>query len=69
MPLTTDELIELYETALSAILDGSQSYSIAGKSMTRADLSYIQTQLDKLYIRKQRETAGGIIVRGGTPVD
>lgn len=56
--------------AASKKVAGGQSYSIAGRSLSRADLQEInesikfwQTQVNRLQPR-----AGGIRVRGGTPI-
>lgn len=57
-----------YLAAESAALT-NQSYTIAGRSLTRADLSEIRegiTYWDSMVTRKSR---GGIRVRGATPVN
>ena len=57
-----------YLAAETAVLSG-QSYSIAGRTLTRADLSEIQKGIEIWNKRVKRLTRGGIRVRGGTPVD
>jgi hypothetical protein len=37
-----------YKTARDAILAGAQSYSIAGRQLTRASLEYIQSKIEDL---------------------
>lgn len=59
--------LDLYLAAETAVL-ASQSYEIAGRKLTRANLQEIQAGV-KLW--NQRATAlarGGLSVRGGTPV-
>lgn len=45
-----------------------QSYSIQGRSLTRADLSEIGERIDKWDARVKRLSKGGIHVKGMTPV-
>ena len=45
-----------------------QSYSIQGRSLTRADLSEIGERIDKWDARVKRLSKGGIRVRSGTPI-
>ena len=44
------------------------SYSIQGRSLTRADLGMIGERIDRWERKVQRLTRGGIRVFGGTPV-
>ena len=44
-----------------------QSYSIQGRSLTRADLGMIGERIDRWEHKVQRLTRGGIRVFGGTP--
>lgn len=53
--MTNAELLAEYETtraqyvlARTAILNGGQAYSIGNRSLTKADLRFIQEQIDKL---------------------
>lgn len=67
MPDYAAQLVEV-NSAISAILGGAQSYSIAGRSLSRADLSALlkeRTRLEALVGRAERN--GGIRVRLGTP--
>ncbi len=56
-----------YLDAESAILTG-QAYSIAGRSLTRADLKAVQEGITRYQKLVNRLSRGGIKVRGGTPV-
>jgi len=66
--LTYTEQLEQVDTAITAILTGAQSYSVAGRTKTNADLRTLMEERKRLQILVQRETDGGINVRGGTPV-
>ncbi len=66
--LTYTEQLEQVQTAKTAILTGAQSYSIAGRSLTKADLKTLDDMERRLRPLAQRETDGGIKVRGATPV-
>lgn len=48
-----------YEAAESAILDGAQSYTISGRSLTRANLSEIRMAISELESRIDRASNGG----------
>lgn len=62
------EMAEEVQAAISAILGGAQSYSIGNRSLTRANLKEL-LELEKHYRSlASREAAGGIQVRGVTPV-
>ncbi len=61
-------LLTEYETAISKVLQG-QSYSIAGRSLTRANLADLEKGRDKYKREVEQETRGGIRVRGVTPAD
>lgn len=56
-----------YLTAEQKVLDG-QAYIIAGRSMTRADLTAIQKGIDKWRREVNRIEGGGIRVRQGVPI-
>jgi len=47
-----------YKAARDAILTGAQSYSIAGRSLTRADLAFVQGHIDGLESRIDRKSSG-----------
>lgn len=47
----------------------SQSYSIAGRSLSRANLSDIQAQIEFWDKQVKRLSAGGIRVKRGVPID
>lgn len=47
-----------YKACRDSILSGAQSYSIAGRTLTRADLSFLQSHIDTLEARISRKTSG-----------
>lgn len=58
---TTAELqteLTAYRACRDAILSGAQSYSIAGRNLTRANLDYVQAHIDELEARIARKTNG-----------
>lgn len=63
------------EAKLTAWLDADtavatgQSYSISGRSLTRANAKEIRDNITYWDKQVKRLTRGGIRVRGGTPVD
>ncbi len=61
------EKLNQYLAAEEAVLLG-QSYSIAGRSLSRADLRSIQEGIKLWNSRVQALSRGGIRIRGGTPV-
>lgn len=61
-------LLAEYEAAISKVLKG-QAYSIAGRSVTRANLAELEDGRDKYKREVARETNGGIQVSGITPMD
>jgi len=67
MPKTNAERLAEYEAAETAVLL-SQSYSISGRSVTRANLNEIRKAIDYYSQMADRDTNGGITVRGITPV-
>ena len=69
MSQTWAEIVVELEAAKTAILSGSQSYSIAGRSLSLGDLGVIMDQLRHAKIMEARETAGGITIKQITPVD
>lgn len=63
---TTLEQIEEVQSAISAIMSG-QAYSIAGRSLTRANLDELSKRETMLLDRYRRETGGiGIVTNVGT---
>jgi len=66
---TYTEQLEEVQAAISAIVTGAQSYTKGERSATRADLKALFAEEKRLRIMVKRETAGGISVYGGTPVD
>jgi hypothetical protein len=63
------EIVTELETAKTAILGGSQSYSISGRALTRADLGTIMSELRHAKLMANREDNAGISIRQVTPVD
>lgn len=66
---TYTEQLEEVQTAITAIVTGAQSYTINGRSLTRANLKDLRA--DEKYLRKMadRESrGGGARVRGGTVI-
>jgi Family of unknown function (DUF6148) len=59
--------LDLYLAAEAAVLTG-QSYEIAGRKLTRANLGEIQSGIKLWNTRAQSLARGGLSVRGGTPV-
>jgi len=66
--MSATTLLAEYEAAISKVLLG-QSYSIGGRSVTRADLDSLEKGRDKYKREVARETNGGIQVNGMTPMD
>jgi len=66
--LTYAEKLEQVNTAITAILTGAQAYSIGSRSKTNADLKTLLEERNRLEVLAQRETDGGIRIRGVTPV-
>lgn len=62
------QLLAEYEAAISKVLLG-QSYSIGGRSLTRANLAELEAGRDKYKREVARENNGGIQVNGIVPVD
>lgn len=61
--------LEEVQTAITAILTGSQSYSMGGRSLTRADLRTLYDQEKRLLMLVARESSAGISISQITPVD
>jgi len=65
---TTLEQLEEVQAAISKVM-GGQAYSIAGRSLTRADLKFLSEREGILLARYNAESGirTGPVVRGGTP--
>ena len=69
MARTYTQQLDDVQAAILAIESGAQSYTIAGRSMTRGNLDALYKREERLITKVARETTGGgIRVRGGTPV-
>ncbi len=55
--------------AASTAVANSQSYSIAGRTLTRTNAAEIREQLDYWDRKVKQLSRGGIGVRGVTPID
>ena len=55
--------LAMYRAARDAILTGAQSYSVAGRSLTRANLDDIETQIARIEARiaRRTSTSGGLV--------
>ena len=65
--LDAEEKLALYLAALDAVLN-NQSYTINGRSLTRANLKDIESGVDFWDKKVKSLDAGGRRVRLGTPV-
>ena len=61
---TYTEQLEEVQTAISSIISGAQSHSIAGRSMTKADLAVLYMMQKELMPLAKRESSS----RTGTRV-
>jgi hypothetical protein len=69
LPTSYEAQLTSVQAAIAAIESGAQSYSIAGRSLSRADLATLYER--EKWLRAQVDRAnrgGGIRVRLGTPV-
>ena len=67
---TYSEQLESVQNAIANIEAGAQAYSIAGRSLSKADLSTLYNREKWLRQQVAREASGGgIRVRGVVPVD
>ena len=64
---TTTEKLESVQAAIAAIEGGAQSYSISGRSLTRANLAELYKQERFLEKKLARESAGGIGIQYAVP--
>ncbi len=62
------ELLTEYETAISSVLQ-AQSYTINNRSVTKADLRWLEQGRDKYKKEVAQETRGGMRVGAFTCVD
>jgi hypothetical protein len=60
--------LERVQAAIADIEERGQSYDINGRSLSRADLKTLYAREERLRKLANRESAGGIRVRGVTPV-
>lgn len=65
--LTYTEQLEQVQAAITAVLTKGQSYTIDGRTFTRADLGALQEREQYLMPLAQRETRGGLGIRLGVP--
>ena len=65
---TATTLLAEYEAAISAVLT-AQSYSIGTRSVTKADLRWLEQGRDKYKKEVARENRSGIKITGITTVD
>lgn len=65
---TYTQQLEEVQAAIEAIEGGAQSYSIAGRSLSRADLATLYARESKLRVLATRETSTnpGIQIKYGT---
>jgi hypothetical protein len=67
--VTNAELRDAARQAISDVMTKGSSYSVDGRSLTRADLASLM-QAEKYYtLAADRDANGGITIRAGTPVD
>lgn len=59
--------LALWMAADDAVATG-QSYSISGRSLTRADAAIIGEKIEYWNRQVQRLSRGGMRIRGGTPI-
>lgn len=55
--LTFTQLLEQIDAAIQAVLIGAQSYTIMGRSLTRADLAELRNWRKEIYPLAQQEAA------------
>jgi len=67
MPRTYAQQLEDIDAAIAAIETRNQSYSINGRSMTRADLATLYAERRRLQPLAAREARGGARIRYGVP--
>jgi hypothetical protein len=63
MILTLEQQLEQIDNAITAVLCGGQSYSIAGRSVTRADLAMLKSMRDDLESQLASDTPGHLLDR------
>lgn len=64
---TTSELLAEVDTAIEAILQKGQSYTINGRTFTRANLGELRRFRQELRAQDATDSSGGIRVRYGVP--
>lgn len=60
---TYTEQLESVQAAIEAIETGAQSYAIAGRSLTRANLPDLYKREERLLALVERETNTGLVVK------
>ena len=65
---TYNEQLEEVQAAIAAIEGGSQSYTIGGRSLSRGNLKDLYEREKWLRTMANRETNGGVRVRGATVI-
>jgi hypothetical protein len=66
MPKTNVEMLDEVQEAISAVLR-NQSYTIDGRTLTRANLADLQKREEALLLRVNRESRGGLSIRLAVP--
>ncbi len=66
---TAQEMVDKIDEAICAVIDGChQSYSIAGRSVTRLSLDELRRMRNYWQIKANRENKNGrIVVKGARP--
>ena len=65
---TLEEKLERVQKAIAAIEGGGQSVSYEGRAVTKGDLKTLYERETYLEKRIERESRGGIRMRGGVPL-
>jgi len=60
---TYSQQLEEVQAAIAAIESGAQSYSVANRSLTRADLRTLYEREQKLRALAAREKIGGLFIQ------
>ncbi|MGL4966150.1 MAG: hypothetical protein ACRC67_33325 [Inquilinus sp.] len=66
MPKTNVEMLDEVQEAISAVMR-NQSYTIDGRTLTRANLKDLQEREETLLRRVNREAGGGMRIRLAVP--
>jgi hypothetical protein len=57
--ITTEQMLEKVQNAIVAILETGQTYSVEGRSLTRADLPTLYAKERQLLLDLERHSKGG----------